>query len=216
MTKRIYNRFDKSLISGLPRAEFPGKIHVIVSINVCNEVVNKLMKADILGIDTETRPSFRKGVLNQVSLLQVSTHDDCYLFRLCRLGLPKSIITLLSDNTVPKVGLSLHDDLMQLRRRGKFTPGLFIDLQDHMREIGIQDLSLQKLYANIFGEKISKSAQLSNWDADHLSPKQVMYAATDAWACIQLYDELSRLRTTGDYELVGDTVSDLTNDNQEP
>jgi ribonuclease D len=112
------------------------------------------------------------------------------------------IIRLLEDTTVPKIGLSLNDDILSLHRNAEFTPGLFIDLQDHMREIGIEDLSLQKLYANIFGQRISKNQRLTNWEAQILSDRQKIYAATDAWACINLYREYLRLVQTGDYELV--------------
>ena len=109
---------------------------------------------------------------------------------------------LLEDTTVPKIGLSWHDDLCSLRKLGQFTPGLFIDIQHHVRDIGIEDLSLQKLYANLFGQFISKNQQLTNWERDVLTDKQKQYAAIDAWACIQLYEELERLKQTGDYELI--------------
>jgi ribonuclease D len=112
-----------------------------------------------------------------------------------------AIIRLLEDTSVPKVGLSWHDDIASLKRLRPFEPGWFIDIQDHMREIGIEDLSLQKLYANLFNERISKTERLSNWERDVLTPKQQQYAAIDAWACIQLYEELLRLEETGDYEL---------------
>ena len=116
-------------------------------------------------------------------------------------GMTTDVIRLLEDTTVSKVGLSLHDDILSLHRRAQFTPGKFIDLQHHMRELGIEDMSLQKLYANVFQQKINKSQQLSNWDADVLTERQKIYAATDAWACIRLYNEYCRLLETGDYEL---------------
>ena len=108
----------------------------------------------------------------------------------------------LEDVTVPKIGLSLNDDLQQLHRLGDFKTGRFIDLQHHVNEIGVEDLSLQKLYANFFGRKISKRQQLTNWESDILNDKQKGYAATDAWSCIMLYEELMRLENTGDYELI--------------
>ena len=137
-----------------------------------------------------------------MALLQVATHDTCFLFRLNIIGLTPALIRLLEDTTVTKIGLSWHDDLNSLRRIGTFTPGSFVDIQDHVRELGIEDLSLQKLYANLFGQFISKSQQLTNWERDVLTDKQKQYAATDAWACIQLYEELERLKQTHDYELI--------------
>ena len=124
-----------------------------------------------------------------------------FLFRLHLTGMTPDIIRLLEDKTVPKVGLSWHDDIMSLKRLKNFEPGYFIDIQDHMKEIGIEDLSLQKLYANLFNERISKTERLSNWERDVLTDKQKQYAAIDAWACIQLYEELMHLKETGNYEL---------------
>lgn len=200
--KILYHKYDKKLIAGLPRIVFPGRIFVVLSASEADRAVNYLLSQPILGVDTETRPAFRRGQIFNVALLQVATHDTCFLFRLNHIGMSKSVKRLLEDTTVPKIGLSWHDDLRGLQRLGKFQPGLFIDLQDHVREIGIEDLSLQKLYANLFGQKISKRDQLTNWEADVLKDNQKLYAATDAWACINLYDELQRLKQTGDYELV--------------
>jgi ribonuclease D len=169
----------------------------------------------LLGVDTETRPSFRKGHVNKVALLQVATHDICFLFRLNQLGMSPSIKRLLENTTVPKIGLSWHDDLRMLAALGDFQPGNFIDLQHHVREIGVEDLSLQKLYANFFGQKISKRERLTNWEADILRDKQKQYAATDAWACVMLYEELLRLKQTGDYELIKITDDVQTDTTQE-
>lgn len=202
MKKIIYNKYDKKLISTLPVAEFQGRIVVVLSASEAERAVNFLLTQPILGLDTETRPSFHRGQLHKVALLQVATHDVCFLFRLNYIGLAPAIVWLLEDETVPKIGLSWHDDLNMLHHLGDFQHGNFIDLQKHVKEIGIEDMSLQKLYANMFGQKISKRQQLTNWEADVLSDKQKLYAATDAWACIQLYEELMRLEQTGDYELV--------------
>ena len=201
MSKIIYDKFDKKSITKLPKAEFQGKIRVVISEQEAEKAVDYLLTCNLLGVDTETRPSFKKGKQNVVALLQVANDDICFLFRLNLMGLTPAIIRFLEDTTVPKVGLSLHDDILSLSKRGEFTPGNFIDLQDHMTELGIQDLSLQKLYANIFHEKISKAQQLSNWEADILSDRQKIYAATDAWACIMLYREYQRMMTAHDFEL---------------
>lgn len=202
MTKIIYNKFDKKKIGELPRVLFEGKIVVVLSVSEADKAVKYLLSRDILGIDTETRPMFHKGEHHKVALLQVSDHDTCFLFRLNRIGMPRSIISFLEDTTVPKIGLSLNDDILMLHQRANFKKGNFIDLQDHVKELGIEDLSLQKLYANIFHQRISKREQLSNWENDVLTEPQKRYAATDAWACINLYEEMRRLKESGDYELV--------------
>jgi ribonuclease D len=202
MTKTLYNKYDKKLISALPVVAFQGRIIVILTPGETEKAVNYLLSQPILGVDTETRPSFKRGFQYNVSLLQVATLDTCFLFRLNHTGMTPAIIRLLEDKKVPKVGLSWHDDLNGLHKLANFKAGNFIDLQDHVKEIGIEDMSLQKLYANMFGEKISKRMQLSNWEHDVLDEKQKLYAATDAWACIRLYQELLRLKETQDFELV--------------
>ncbi len=202
MRKIIYNKFDKKSIAQLPIVSFPGKTVVVMSESEAEKAVHFLLSQDILGVDTETRPSFKKGESHMVSLLQVSTSDVCFLFRLNHIGITPAILRLLENKAVPMVGLSLHDDMLSLHKRVAFTPGFFIDLQDLVGELGIEDLSLQKLYANLFQQKISKRQRLTNWDSDVLNDKQKAYAALDAWACINLYKEILRLKQSGDYELV--------------
>ena len=203
MTKKvIYSKFDKKKIPTLSRVIFPGRIIVVLNEREADKAVDYLLNAELLGFDTETKPSFRKGHQNTVALLQVSTNDTCFLFRLHRTGLCPSIKKLLETTKVRKIGLSWHDDILSLKKCGEFQPKGFMDLQDQMKELGIEDTGLAKLDANIFGQRISKREQLSNWEADVLSEKQKTYAATDAWACVMLYKEYLRLKETNDYELV--------------
>ena len=193
----IKEAFDKKEIGALPVASFEGRIIVVQSETESDKAVSYLLSQQILGIDTETRPSFRKGQTHQVALLQVSTVDTCFLFRLNMIGITESIKRLLEDCSVIKVGLSLKDDMHQLSKRADFTPGMFIELQHEVKKIGIKDMSLQKIYANLFSKRISKGQQLSNWEADTLTPQQKAYAATDAWACIMIYNELNELKRNG-------------------
>lgn len=193
----IKEAFDKKEICALPVASFEGRIIVVQSETESDKAVSYLLSQQILGIDTETRPSFRKGQTHQVALLQVSTVDTCFLFRLNMIGITESIKRLLEDCSVIKVGLSLKDDMHQLSKRADFTPGMFIELQNEVKKMGIKDMSLQKIYANLFSKRISKGQQLSNWEADTLTPQQKAYAATDAWACIMIYNELNELKRNG-------------------
>ena len=202
MITKLYNKFDKKSISDLPRVTFPGKIVVVLTESEAQKAVDFLLSADILGIDSETRPVFKKGQHHKVALLQVSTKDVCFLFRLNLIGMPSCIVRLLEDTTILKVGLSLHDDFMMLHQRRDFKIGRFIDLQNMVSEFGIEDLSLQKLYANLFHERITKRQQLSNWEAPILTEQQKIYAATDAWTCIQIYERLQELHKTHNYETV--------------
>ncbi|MCQ2267399.1 MAG: 3'-5' exonuclease domain-containing protein 2 [Bacteroidaceae bacterium] len=199
--KILKNKLKKEEVSPMPQVLFPGRIITIYTEGEVQRAVDYLLDQPILGIDTETRPSFQKGKCYKVCLVQVSTHDTCFLFRLNFFGLPKALIRLLEDTSVPKVGLSLKDDFASLKKRANFNPGKYIELQEYVKSFGIQDMSLQKLYANVFGERISKAQRLSNWEANLLTDAQKRYAATDAWACIRLYEELEALKKSGEYKL---------------
>lgn len=196
--KTLVSRYDKNHIAQLPKILFQGRIIVVQSEQEAVNAVDYLKCQKIIGIDTETKPVFKKGRgMNPVALLQVSTHDTCFLFRLTHTGLTDELIDLLTDEGIVRVGLSLKDDFMQLCRRRSFLPGSFVELQSLAKEMGIVDQSLQKLYANFFEKRISKSQQLTNWEADVLTEQQKRYAATDAWACIQLYEEMQELDKRG-------------------
>lgn len=183
---------DKKLISAMPKVTFPGRIIVIYTEADARKAIDYLNTCSVVGVDTETRPSFRKGKVNSVALLQISTPDICFLFRLNRIGIPDFLEEFL-QNDVLKIGLSLRDDFNMLRRANNKDPrvGNWIELQDYVSRFGIADKSLQKIYAILFGEKISKSQRLSNWEADVLTESQQLYAATDAWATLRIYLELN-------------------------
>ena len=199
--KVIQDKYDKKKIAALPRVLFEGRVIIIFTEKDAEKAVDYLMTQAILGFDTETKPSFTKGKMHQVALLQVSTPDTCFLFRLNKMGLTKSIVRLLEDHNILKVGLSLQDDMRMLNQRRQFTPGTYVELQKEVKDIGIEDNSLQKIYANLFGQKISKNQQLSNWEADALTEAQQRYAATDAWACIRIHEEVARMKRERDFIL---------------
>lgn len=209
--KTLFVKTEKNYITQLERFLYEGRIEVIQGEAEAERAVRVLRSADIVGIDTETRPSFSKGVSHKVALLQASTRDICFLFRLCMMGLPKCLVDWLSDPGELKVGLSLKDDFLMLRHREEFLPAGYVELQKYAAEMGIKDMSLQKLYANVFHKRISKNARLSNWEADVLTDSQKKYAATDAYTCIQLYEELKHLRESGNYNLVEPIKHDAVN-----
>lgn len=202
MRKLIYNKIDKATLSSLKRVMYYGRIVVIYTNQEAEKAVDYLLSQPILGFDTETRPSFEKGRQYKCALLQVATTTGCFLFRLNHLGMCPAVRRLLGDKTVTKVGLAWNNDLTSLRQLGAFDAGTFTDLQNMVKEIGIEDQSLVKIYANLFNERISKADRLSNWERDVLKESQKIYAAIDAWACIRIYQEVLRLKATKDYELV--------------
>ena len=202
MKKLIQNKVDKKTIATFPTVSFPGRIVVVLSATEAERAVDYLLSQPVLGFDTETRPSFKKGVHHKCSLLQVSTANCCFLFRLNYIGMCPAVKRLLEDNTVTKVGLAWKNDALGLHQLGEFQMGEFVDLQDMAHQLGIEDQSLMKLYANVFGERISKRQQLTNWERDVLEESQKRYAAIDAWACVRLYEEFKRMIETNDYQLV--------------
>jgi ribonuclease D len=180
----------KEILAEYPAEAFNGRIVEVRTPDACEEAVRFLSGCAMLGFDTETRPTFKKGNVHGAALIQLSTNDICYLFRLNIIGFPPSLIRFLSNPEVLKIGLSLRDDFHSLNRVAPFTPQGFIDLQAIIRNYDIDEMSLQKIYALLFRKKISKSQRLTNWDADTLTELQKRYAALDAWACLKIYKEL--------------------------
>ena len=180
-------------IEKLEPASFPGKIKVVDSLGLeFLKAVRYLKKQKVLGFDTESRPCFSPGQPHYgVSLLQLSGQDKAYLFRIKLIGdIPKQLRAILSDETIIKVGAAVNDDVRGLEKHHDFQPKAFVDLQKMVWEYGIKDKSVKKMAAIILGIRISKTQQLSNWEAETLSDAQCAYAATDAWVCREMYMKL--------------------------
>ncbi|MCC8172086.1 MAG: 3'-5' exonuclease domain-containing protein 2 [Parabacteroides sp.] len=177
----------KDEIATMPLEEFAGRIIVIQNEKKTEKAVAYLSTFPMVGFDTETRPSFRKGQSHKVALMQISADEECFLFRLNHIGVPLCLQHFLANENIRKIGLSLKDDFGALRKRIEIEPAGFLDLQTYVGQFGIEDASLQKIYAILFGKKISKGQRLTNWEADILSDAQKKYASLDAWACLKIY-----------------------------
>ncbi len=186
----IYLTITKEQLSTLPTVNFNGEIIVCDALPMALDAIDFLNTQQIVGFDTETRPSFKKGHMNSVALIQLSTAGQCFLFRLNKLGFIPQLIRFLENHAVKKIGLSIKDDFIVLHRIAEFLPGGFVELQSYVRNFHIADSSLQKIYGIIFNQRISKNQRLSNWEADTLSPGQQAYASIDAWACLRIYNYL--------------------------
>lgn len=198
----IDSTIDKSVIPQMPQVSYPGIITVVDTVPVAKEAVEYLSLQKIIGFDTETKPSFKRGIVNKTALLQLASPERAFLFRLNVIGMPDFLCGLLADPDVIKVGLSVKDDFSSLRRRCNLAPASFVELQEYVAEIGIEEKGLQRMYALLFGKRISKSQQLSNWEADILSDGQCQYAAIDAWACVEIYNYIKELRLSGDFQII--------------
>ena len=176
----------------LPAVEFRGEIRIVEHERDIAAACKTLAEQPVIGFDTETRPSFRPGVTFRVSLLQLSTPTVCYLFRPNKIPLAKPILQLLEDRRILKIGADVAGDLRSLRQIRHFRDGGFVDLQGIAPEWGIGEKSLRKLSAIVLGRRVSKAQRLSNWEAATLTDKQQLYAATDAWVCTRIYEQLLR------------------------
>ena len=176
----------------LEYASFPGKIQVIDSVGAeFNRAIAYLRSQKIIGFDTETRPCFGPNQPRYgVSLLQLSGPGKAYLFRLKSMGMHRRLCNLLSDRRIIKLGAAIHDDIRGLQKLNDFRADGFVDLQKIVADYGIRDKSVKKMTAIILGFRISKTQQLSNWEAEELSESQCKYAATDAWVCREMYIKL--------------------------
>jgi len=188
------HRISKETINTLPISGFEGEVVVVDRPEQISDAAAYLSSQPVLGVDTESRPSFTRGVHYPTALVQIASHERCYLFRLTHVGMPEELCALFANPAICKVGLAFKDNLNGLRRRRNFTPRNCIDLQSIAWQYGILDMSLQKLFAICYGQKISKSQQLTNWENSHLTPEQARYASTDAWATLLIYHELSLTR----------------------
>ena len=184
----------KTAIQDLPLTYFEGEVVMVDRPEQVAEAAAYLNQFTILGVDTEARPSFKRGVHYPTALVQISTQERCYLFRLTHVGLPVEIAEIFANPAICKVGLAFKDDITGLRRRRDFKPANCVDLQSIVCKYGIMELGLQKIFAIIFGKKISKSQQLTNWENSHLTPEQARYASTDAWATLSIYLALQQVK----------------------
>jgi ribonuclease D len=182
------------LLDKLEYASFPGKIFVIDSVGAeFNRAIAYLRSQKVIGFDTETRPCFGPNQPRYgVALLQLSGPEKAYLFRIKNMGMHRRLCNLLADKRIIKVGAAIHDDIRGLQKLREFEPGSFVDLQKIVWEYGIKDKSVKKMTAIILGFRISKTQQLSNWEAEALSESQCKYAATDAWVCREMYMKLMK------------------------
>ena len=208
-------------IDNLEMSAFNGRITVISKLGKeFDSAIRDLNNSRIIGFDTETKPVFQANAHHgMTALLQLSNETNAYLFRLNTLGLPQELADILSSDCITKVGAAVHDDIRGLQKYLPFEPSRFMDLQQFAEEYGIKDKSVKKLAAIILKTKVSKSQQLSNWEAVKLSEAQQLYAATDAWICLQMYKALlvsprneeekpcRRHKLTGSHNLAGASAS---------
>lgn len=186
------SKITKEEINNLESKHFTGDIHLIDTRSKFRSAYRELIDQQLLGFDTESKPSFRKGQVHEISLIQFANASDAWLIRLNKIGLPDELKILLESKAILKIGVGLNDDFNRIRHLDSIEPDGFLDLQKFVERFDIESKSLKKLTAIILGFKISKSQQLSNWEADEFTEAQKLYAATDAWVCYEMYTKLAK------------------------
>ena len=174
----------------MPVAAFEGEVVMVDKPEQVAEAVAYLRTQEVIGVDTEARPSFQRGIHYPTALVQIADRKRCFLFRLTHVGMPQELADFFANERICKVGLAFKDDINGLRRRRNFQPANCVDIQSLVANYGILELGLQKIFAICFGRKISKTQQLTNWENTHLTPEQARYASTDAWATLLIYEDL--------------------------
>ncbi|PID93063.1 MAG: 3'-5' exonuclease [Bacteroidetes bacterium] len=188
---RMYRKdITKEELDELALIQYEGPIVLIDTEATFDQCIAEIASSDMLGFDTETRPSFRKGKLYPTSLIQLATREKAWIVRVSRMGYPPALIDLLGNPDLMKIGTGLQDDIRRMRADFRFEPGGFLDLQDYVEAFQIGVKGLKKMSGIVLGKRISKAQQVSNWDADLLSEPQLRYAATDAWICLEIYHAL--------------------------
>jgi ribonuclease D len=182
-------------VAALEAVQFDGQIEVVENATALDAACDYLSKESLVGFDTETRPSFTAGVTNKVSLLQLSGGDRCFLIRLNRVSMSRKLLALLQNPAIEKIGAAVQNDIVSLNALRRFKACGFVDLQSIVSDYGIEDKSLRKISGIVLGKKVSKAQRLSNWEAKTLTPQQQMYAATDAWVCVEIYKKLLDAKT---------------------
>ncbi len=194
MEHSFQNNITKEEINKLPLDHYKGKIVIIDKIKAVKRAFNEINQYEYVGFDSESKPVFKKGVYNPIALIQISTPEITYLIRINKTGITEEIKTFLESDKIKKIGIGLIEDLRDLRKLNIDNPQGFIHFNEIVNQIDIESNGLRKLTAIILGFRVSKSAQVSNWEAPILTKKQILYAATDSWVCLEMHQKLLNLK----------------------
>lgn len=197
MRKHQYSMFQKEMtkeaVNELPIQRYEGKIVIVANEAQMKEALEEIAQSSVVGFDTETKPAFKKGEYNSVSLLQIATEKIVYLFRLNLIGFPTELATIFENPSIIKTGISIRDDIKEMAKIRDFNPQNIVELNTVAKELEIRHAGVRRLAAIFLGVRISKAQQTTNWEREVLTPQQLVYAATDAWVCLEIYKKLEDL-----------------------
>ena len=180
-------KLSKNEINALPLIQYEGDVEILTSKDNIQAAINDLKNYEVIGFDTETKPTFVKGPLNPPSIMQLACDDKVYIFQFDNDEIFKQLSLILSNKNITKCGVSVDRDLVELMYLSPFDPISFIDLGNIARENEIPHHGLRGLVAMFLKHRISKGSQTSDWSRISLSDSQISYAATDAWVSLELF-----------------------------
>ena len=180
----------KAELNELELNKYTGEIVLVDQEEDVQAAVSEIIEDDLVGIDTEARPAFKRGQYNPLALIQIATSKRVFLFRTNKVGFPQPLRDIFNNADILKVGIALLDDVRDMQKLGDVDPQSMFDLNVYAPSLGFENIGARNLTAMILGFRISKSQQTSDWQADTLSIQQMEYAATDAWICREIYNEL--------------------------
>ena len=181
-------RISKEALNALPLIHWEGgRIEILNTIEAMEDAVERLKGKSPLGFDVETRPSFNKGDYYPPALIQIGDADCVYLFRICKTKTLAPLIPILKSDNMLKSGVGIKDDVKELQAMEAFKPAGFVEVTKITKKLGYENRGLRALAGLLLKGRISKAAQVSNWEREELSQKQILYAATDAWISRELY-----------------------------
>lgn len=183
----------KEAVNELPIQRYEGKIVIVANEAQMQEALGEISESPVIGFDTETKPAFKKGEYNAVSLLQIAAEHAVYLFRLNLIGFPSDLAAIFEDRSIIKTGISIRDDIKEMTKIRDFNPQNIVELNTVAKELEIRHAGVRRLAAIFLGVRISKAQQTTNWEREVLTPQQLVYAATDAWVCLEIYKKLEDL-----------------------
>lgn len=192
MTKHHKVNITHDEINELPLGSYEGDVEIISGAAELDDVFEEINEHAIVGFDTETKPVFVRGHSNKVALMQIAIPKKVFLIRLNKTGLTTPIVRFLENERILKAGVALRDDIKALQKLKHYHPAGFVELAELSKQAGLEVESVKKLAALLLGFRISKGAQTSNWEAQELNDKQISYAATDAWVCLEVYKMLTK------------------------
>ena len=184
-------------VNRLAIGKYEGEICLVTSDQDLERAIDVICGEQVVGLDTETKPAFRKGQFYLPCLVQIATASVVYLFQLKRMDFSSRLVKVLENSALIKTGIGLANDFSSLKKVFPFEPQNIVDLSLVAQRQGFKKSGIRNLTVQLLGFRVTKGSSTSNWASPELTPKQITYAATDAWVCRELFLRFQQLGFLG-------------------